>query len=172
MLIMTTRFNEKTWNKNTDYRIRTGKACVYCSPSPLAVPLNTTMFVIEMNNSTNKIEGIGAIRNVCRMDIHYGVYDGDDQGFNRYVFQSDYHLNRDEIIEQSHGALVEILDEILFIGKAHYKRGRSITALGHKFYHKWQTLHPVLMTIGIDIIERNLVEMIREMFRRKYVNIK
>ena len=44
---------------------------MYCCPSELSpkIPYNTPVFVIEMNNSTNKIEGIGLIKKIEYDDL-------------------------------------------------------------------------------------------------------
>ena len=64
--IMTSRFNTNTWQENERYRINHKNiGCIYCSPDPIAsiIPMETIMFVLEMNNDTNKIMGVGMVRN-------------------------------------------------------------------------------------------------------------
>jgi hypothetical protein len=64
--IASTRFNKQTWDENCSYREkRKLPGCIYCSPLPLSsrISPNSLLFVIEMNNSRNKIEGIGLIHN-------------------------------------------------------------------------------------------------------------
>ena len=63
--VVTTRFNKETLNSNYEYREKRGFKCMYCCPLELSPKIlyNTPVFVIEMNNSTNKIEGIGLIKN-------------------------------------------------------------------------------------------------------------
>lgn len=164
---MTTRFNMQTWNENTFYREQNGVAALYCSPCPLSIPSNSMMYVIEMNNSTNQIEGIGIARNMCRLDISYKIYQ-EYQDFNRHVFKGKYHMSRQELIQENAAALVDIIEDILFVGKAHYKRARGITALGKKFYLKLKTMSDKLKDISTDMIERNLLSYLKEVFRRKY----
>jgi hypothetical protein len=51
--LLTTRFNNSTWNENVQYRKKHPKiGCIYCSPSPVsqAIPLESVMFILEMNN--------------------------------------------------------------------------------------------------------------------------
>ncbi len=160
---MTTRFNEATWNENSRHRQESSKACVYCSPSPLAVPLNSLMMVIEMNNTTNKIEGIGLVRNSCRLDLCFNVYNEGD--FNRYVFRGDHHLSRDELSFD----LVSLLEHILFVGKSHYKRGRSITSVGDKFFKKCQEIGDI--KADIETIEMNMNRIIKCLFKSKYKEV-
>ena len=63
--IVTTRFNKETLIKNYEYRAKHGLKCMYCCPSEMSPKIyyNCPVFVIEMNNSINKIEGIGLIKN-------------------------------------------------------------------------------------------------------------
>jgi hypothetical protein len=139
---------------------------VYCSPSPLAVPLNSLMFVIEMNNTSNKIEGIGLVRNNVRLDITFEVYEEGD--FNRYVFRGDHRLNRKELPDD----LVSLLEHILFVGKSHYKRGRSVTSVGNKFFKKCKELGgDELSRVDEETIEANMKRIIKELFNSKYREI-
>ena len=64
--VVTGRFNTETLNSNYEYRKKYGFQCLYCCPWELSPKIlyDTPVFVIEMNNSTNKIEGIGLIKNL------------------------------------------------------------------------------------------------------------
>ena len=89
--ILTSRFNNDTWDENCKYREKNVTiSCVYGSPQRIAekVPLNSIVFVIEMNNQTNKIMGIGLIRNSISIDKYYRVYNTGN--YNRYVYMSKY----------------------------------------------------------------------------------
>ena len=61
--LLTSRFNEKTWNENQKYRLKKEIGCIYCSPCPIAneIPLDSIMFILEMNNDKNRIEGINLV---------------------------------------------------------------------------------------------------------------
>ena len=50
--------------------------CIYGSPSILSLqcPIDSLLFVVEMNNSSNQIEGIGLIRNKPDHDKYYKMY--------------------------------------------------------------------------------------------------
>ena len=86
-----------------------------------------------MNNTTNKIEGIGVIRNANRHDKYYCIYNTGN--FNRYTFTGKYRMDRSELIA-SNPDLVKMLDQVLFKGKGHSKRGDSITLFPKKIMHK------------------------------------
>ena len=49
------------------------------------IPLKEKLYVLEMNNDTNKIMGIGLIRNFIKMDTTHSIYS--DQNFNRFSYQ-------------------------------------------------------------------------------------
>ena len=64
--LMTSRFNNETIEENRKYREgHKNIGCVYCSPEPtsIRIPIDTVMFILEMNNDENKIIGIGMVRN-------------------------------------------------------------------------------------------------------------
>jgi hypothetical protein len=128
-IIATTRFNNATWNENVAFREKYKfEGCIYGSPCQLSskIDFDEIVFVIEMNNSTNKIEGIGAIKNKNRHDKYYRIYDAGN--FNRYTFVGKYRICRNDLDPN----LVELLDRVLFKGKTHSKRGDSITLFPEK----------------------------------------
>jgi len=104
---------------------------MYCSPAPLTCKLaiNDPLFIIEMNNSTNKILGIGYIHNNYETSRYYKVYD--DTNYNRYVYKGSFRIDR-SIIERENSRLLDILDFILFKEKTHLKRGKGITLFPEK----------------------------------------
>ena len=130
--IVSTRFNENTWTQNINYRLKHKDKelnCIYGSPNPLTekIMLNSLLFVIEMNNTTNQIEGIGLIRNYPK--INRPIYNIGN--FNRYTYQWKYRINRDLLLEKNQ-KLVECLDYILFKEKTHMKRGSGFTMIPEK----------------------------------------
>jgi hypothetical protein len=145
-MITTTRFSNETWRQNMEYRKRYQfKGCIYGSSTKISekiIPFGVDVFVIEMNNTLNRIEGIGRIRN--RID-----YDNDDNdktpfkiyekqttmhfNFNKIVYRGRVRINRD-YIEEENPELLEILDHILFKGKTHVKRGIRITRFPPKLF--------------------------------------
>ena len=64
--IATTLFNDETYEQNVNYKNKIGHTgCLYGTPMKIkeTIPLESNVYVIEMNNTTNKIEGIGLIMN-------------------------------------------------------------------------------------------------------------
>jgi hypothetical protein len=129
--VVTGRFNSETLISNYEYRKKRDFNCIYCCPSKLSpkIQYNTLVFVIEMNNSTNMIEGIGLIKNKPETDRYYKVHlDGNT---NRYIYIGNYFINR-KTIEDCNPHLVQILEQILFKGKTHSKRGSGLTIIPEK----------------------------------------
>ena len=134
--VVTGRFNNDTLLRNYEYRKKNGFKCLYSCPSELSPKIlyNTPVFVIEMNNTLNRIEGIGMIRNKSYIyDRKYNVYKNDN--YNRYMYKGSYRLDR-EILLLHNSRLVEVLDSTLFQGKNHFKRGIGFTKLTEKMFLK------------------------------------
>lgn len=129
--VVTGRFNSETLISNYEYRRRHEFKCMYCCPSKLSpkIPHDTLVFVIEMNNSTNMIEGIGLIKNKPEMEKYYKVHlDGNT---NRYIYIGKYFIDR-KTMKDYNPQLVQILEQILFKGKTHSKRGSGLTIIPQK----------------------------------------
>jgi hypothetical protein len=129
--VVTVRYNYETWEANRNYREMKGISCIYASPCKLSenIDLNSPVFVIEMNNSINQIIGIGLIKNKLITDKVYKIQK--DSNYNRYIYLGEYHISR-EIINDYNPILVYILEEILFKGYTHSKRGCGITKIPEK----------------------------------------
>ena len=101
------------------------------------------VYVLEMNNDTNQVMGIGLIRNYINPKYKICVYNS-DTNYNRYVYNSGYRKDRSEINEK----LLKALEIILFKGYGHYKRGQGITRIpwkrfgssGKNIYYLFQNL--------------------------------
>lgn len=129
--VATGRYNNETWEASERYRTRRQLACIYAPPYKLAenIEPNMPVFVIEMNNETNQIMGIGLIKNRLVTDRVYKVQE--DTNCNRYIYIGQHHLTR-EALEQYNPFLVYVLDEILFKGYTHSKRGSGLTKIPEK----------------------------------------
>ena len=129
--VVTGRFNNKTRDANYEYRKKHDFKCMYCVPCELSPKIlyDTPVFVIEMNNETNMIEGIGLIKNKPATNKYYKVHT--DGNTNRYTYFGNYFLDR-ETIEDYNPLLVYILEQILFKGYTHSKRGTGLTTIPEK----------------------------------------
>lgn len=132
---MTTRFNNQTWEENCRWREKNNfKGCIYNSPVYIKdnIPLQISLYVIEMNNERNKIEGIGKINNYVHTDKKYRVYS--EQNYNRYTYHGKNRITREMIRDQEK---LEKLEERLFKGKGHLKRGQGILNVPNDIYRDY-----------------------------------
>ena len=130
--IASSRFNQQTWDENSSYRKEKKRVgCIYGSPCQLSAKIlpNSLVFILEMNNTTNKIEGIGLIYNSIQFDKYYRVYDTGN--YNRYIYKGTYRIDRNILI-QYNPEVVKALEHILFKEKTHMKRGAGITTVPEK----------------------------------------
>jgi len=126
MSILTSRFNNKTWHENVQIRERHSIRCIYGSPQKIkeSLQFHRFLFVIEMNNDENRIEGIGIIQNKIQYDNKIRVYEEGD--YNRYVYIGKYRVDYTTLLD-SCPRIVEAFNRLLFKGKSHSKRGRGLT---------------------------------------------
>lgn len=140
--IAITRFNATTWEENTSYRIRNNiDGCIYGSPIEIshAIPVNSEIYVIEMNNTTNEIMGIGKIYNKFDYKTHrkhiYKIYK--DRNYSRYIYIGDKRIDKSEFSYQLK-LICWFLEHMLFYGYGpldkptrgkHFKRGMGINKL-------------------------------------------
>lgn len=129
--LVSTRFNNDTWIENQENRRRRNVQCLYGSPQEMSpkISYNSTVLVVEMNNSLNKIEGLGLIKNIPQLQKYYKIYS--DGNYNRYTYFGKYYLSRDILLEHNE-PLVLALDHILFKEKTHLKRGSGFTTIPEK----------------------------------------
>jgi len=123
--IMTSRFNNVTWEENVNYRERLNhKGCIYCCPVAVTqkIPYESVMFVLEMNNDTNEIIGIGMVKNRAIRD-KYKVYD--NRNYNRYVFVGNYRIDRADMNDDEE-SVMQLFDRLCFKGNKHMKRGQGL----------------------------------------------
>lgn len=131
-----TRFNNQTYDENKEYRKKCNEAVIY---GPSFKIRNTyspdiLIFVVEMNNETNKTEGIGLIRNTLIKDKTHRIYKNSE--YNRIFYKGNYWLSRNQIDELDTD-LNKLFDNILFKGKSHMKRLAGITVLTERLFTNW-----------------------------------
>ena len=153
--IATTRFNNATFAENMAYREKVLETVLY-GPSIRIhekYSIGCTLFVFEMNNEKNKIEGIGVIKNQVVHDKKYKIYSESD--YNRIIYRGSYWLSREQLLEIN-PELVDIFDKMLFKGKSHLKRQSGITIVTEKLTKKWDQ--------DLDQLKRR----IRDIFIRQF----
>jgi len=151
--IMTSRFNSHTLQENREFVERNiAIKCVYCCPDPIAknIPIDTILFVLEMNNDANKIAGIGLVKNHAFMH-KYNVYS--ERSYNRYVYYGKTHISRENMTEEEE-RIMKVFDILCFTGNKHMKRGQGMKSF------PVETLYKCKNTL-------DLVSFIAEMFKTR-----
>lgn len=131
-----TRFNETTYTENINYKKKNNEKVIYGAPLKIRkiYPLESLIFIAEMNNPQNKIEGIGLIKNLLVHDKRHYIHENDE--YNRYIYKGNYWLSREQINEFE-PKILEIFDNILFKGKSHLKCRIGITIITEKLFTHW-----------------------------------
>lgn len=125
--IVTSRFNTETWSENKQFREKNPSIqCIYGAPDPVKkeIPIDTPLFVLEMNNDTNKIVGIGLIQN-RPSNRSYRIYS--DGNYNRYKYVGHQHIMREDMTEEE-DHIMQVFDILCFTGNRHMKRGQGLKA--------------------------------------------
>jgi hypothetical protein len=149
ILLATTRYSHKTFAEGRAYSDARNTPAEYGAPDPIrAVHSRSAQFlVIEMNNESNRVEGVGLIRNQHRgrHRVHSNPM------YNRYVYRASRRLSRAEIDDEP---MFCFLDEVLFRGKGHLKRLTGISALSPKFLAQAPaTMESVKATLMAKLID-------------------
>jgi hypothetical protein len=133
--IASTRFTNETYSENINYRIKNENKIFYGILRPIRTiyPRGALIFVVEMNNNTNKIEGIGLIKNYISYEKHK-IYS--DNNYNRYCYKAKYWISKEDI-SNIDSDLVDILELVLFKGKSNMKRITGISILTDKLFKNW-----------------------------------
>jgi hypothetical protein len=131
--IASTRFNDDTWTQNERYRSQHNfQGCIYGVPKLLAesIQKEAKVYVFEMNNTKPcKIMGVGIIQNKTRFDKQYNIYN--DKNYNRYTYIGKKRVDRDTFNEEELEKL-KVIENLVFKGKDHIKRGQGITCFPNK----------------------------------------
>ena len=117
-----THFNNQTHRENECWREKKSyEGCIYNCPVRIKenIPLLSKIYVIEMNNETNTISGIGIIINKIIPKMHK-IYS--DQNYNRYTYCGKKWIPSNCIDKET----LESLEQRLFQGKNHLKRSQGI----------------------------------------------
>ena len=98
--LMTTRFNDKSHGEMLTYcnKIK-GLKCIYGVPKEISgcVVKDAIMFVLEMNNERDHVEGIGMVKNTA-FPSRYGVYE--DGNYNRFSYLGKARIDRCDMTEE------------------------------------------------------------------------
>jgi hypothetical protein len=155
--LVTTRFNNATWAANKAVRdrnpaVKTVYACM--RPLPANIPADINLFVLEMNNSTNQLLGIGLVRNRPVLG-KYAIHHDPQYQFNQYVFLGKMRIDRTEM-DASEQEFLRLLEGLCFFGSMHSKRGSDMTRMPAMLVYRCAAEFHI-----------NLGETVAAMFRRR-----
>ena len=155
-MIFTSRFTAETFAENESFRKKNDKVgCIYCSPVPITAKWgeDKRLLVMEMNNSLNRIEGIGVIQNKPILN-KYKVYE--TFSYNRYTYIGRYRISREDMTPEEQ-EIMRVFDVVCFTGATNVKRGKGITAFPIEILYKCAK-------------HMDLVDFVRNMFKRRFAN--
>ena len=153
--IVTTRFNNATWKENEQFRtMHSSFGCIYGVPDQVNSNFKekAVMFVLEMNNSENKIMGIGMVANICHVK-KYRIYK--DDNYNRYAYVGKYRIDRNSV-QPDDAYIFDLFDQLCFYGSGHQKKLPGIKGFPVDRLFK--------MKKAKDL---DLVDYIKEMFKKE-----
>jgi len=145
--IATTRFNSETLIENKTYRESNSKIkCIYPSPELIApsVPVASILFILEMNNDTNQITGIGIIKNRM-IQNKYHVYK--DNNYNRYGYIGTMRIDRAEMSAEEE-RIMKVFDILCFKGARHLKRLRGIKTFSSEMLYRCSKIVDLIQFIS------------------------
>jgi hypothetical protein len=154
-VLTTTRFNNKTWSENQQFRdIHSKIGCIYPTPEPNRQEISpeTNLFVLEMNNETNQIIGVGLVKNKPIYN-KYHVYS--DPKYNSFAYLGKHRIDR-KSMDKEEERIMKVFDILCFKGFRHMKR-----LLG-------------LKTFPVDILYKckqimDLLEFVSSMFKKRMI---
>ena len=129
IFIASTRFNSETYHENRKWRRNNEyTGCIYGTPMKMSeiIPSCANTFIIEMNNSNNKVNGIGLLKNKVTFKERIKIYK--DYNYNRYIYKGVYRINRHNLKKYYRDEL-NLIEDIVFKRYSHSKRGQGITLI-------------------------------------------
>jgi aconitase A len=151
--LATTRFTNFTWQENCRFREKNPHVkCAYTSPVPLSQNIlpESLIFVLEMNNDTNHIIGIGLIKNHPIFE-KYTIYEVNN--YNRFFYFGKWRIGVEDMTRYEK-EILKLYEAMCFNGSTHMKRGHGITSFPLS----------LLYLCSADI---NLIEFVRDMFKKR-----
>ena len=127
--IFVTRFNSLTYNELERYKDQENKNgySIYGCSRTISTVHNIDkklLFVLEMNNTLNKIVGIGIINNIISKTPHH-VYS--DDKYNGVYYASPFHIKVDYSLSNEELNFIHYeFERSVFYGKSNLKRGQNL----------------------------------------------
>jgi hypothetical protein len=124
-IMLTTRFTTETFHENKRYRDTHNIPCIYSSSLPISDKLPyQDYYILEMNNSTNRIMGIGKISK--KLEPTETIYSY--KYYNRYTYKGTTYAQINQDLPQKYQEIITRAERKIFYGRGHIKRGSSFTS--------------------------------------------
>jgi len=125
--IGTSKFTTATYKENIQFKQKYKKThhTITTLLNPICDKFTTDegIFILEMNNETNEIEGIGIIKNFPIRSEECGLVIYSNNYYNSYVYHGPYHISREQILKNKNIKPLKYLENLVFKGSKHLKRG-------------------------------------------------
>ena len=169
--VISTRFKSNTYLELYRYKLQQelSNQSIYGVNAPMNSDTNIHkyLFVLEMNNTINKIMGIGLIKNNLAKNQQIQIYN--DNKFNNYIYKSPFHiqlvnpciidnytkssLSKNKVkqiyCDNIDDEFIDFFEYIIipkcFFGKGHIKRGGGFTRFPIKY------LQPEVMQMFVKL---------------------
>jgi hypothetical protein len=143
--VASTRFSTESYQENLSFRSSESPVIYGCSIKICeSCPYNADICVIEMNNETNRVEGMGFIKNRLYLNKSYNI--SKVKNNNRYVYRGKYWLGYKDLAEIA-PSLMDVLECVLFKGRSHMKQLSGISMLTDKLRVRWNISLPCLKKV-------------------------
>jgi hypothetical protein len=125
VLMLTTRFTTETFQENKRYRDTHNIPCIYSSSLPISDKLPyQDYYILEMNNTTNRIIGIGNISKTLQPIAQIYSY----KYYNRYTYKGAMYAEINDDLPEKYKEIIKNVERKIFYGRGHLKRGSSFTS--------------------------------------------
>jgi hypothetical protein len=125
VLMLTTRFTTETFQENKRYRDTHNIPCIYSSSLPISDKLPyQDYYILEMNNTTNRIIGIGKISKTLQPIAQIYSY----KYYNRYTYKGTMYAEINDDLPEKYKEIIKNVERKIFYGRGHLKRGSSFTS--------------------------------------------
>ena len=123
--MLTTRFTTDTFQENKRYRDTHNIPCIYSTSLPISDKLPyQDYYILEMNNTTNHIMGIGKISKKLHPTETIYSY----KYYNRYTYKGTLYADISKITDTNYQDIINRVEKKIFYGRGHMKRGSSFTS--------------------------------------------
>ena len=154
--ITTTRFDNKTYDENINFRqqMNPSPACIYNCIQPVSqyISAKIDIYVLEMNNETNRIMGIGMIKNepiYNKYKIHA------EEKYNTFSYIGNDRIDRNDLTVKEE-QIMKVFDILCFKGKRHMKRLKGIKCFPIDMLYNCKNVFDLVDFVCKSFLERRL----------------